>query len=120
MQKNEQRTAEKIRARYMEKEVTDLDRLREIDRKVTGPVKTFSYTFGSIAAIIMGAGMSLCMTDIGTTLGMTEPMLPGIAIGITGMALALLNYPIYKAMLHSRQKKYAPEILDLSDKIINE
>jgi hypothetical protein len=67
----------------------------------------------------MGAGMSLVMTDIGAILGLGEAMIPGIAIGVVGMAMALLTYPIYKGILGSRKKKYSAEILALSEKIMN-
>ena len=120
MNKNDQQfMAQKIRAQYMEKGVSELDELRELDAKVKRPANVFAYVFGSISAIIMGAGMSLVMTDIGATLGIENTMIPGIAIGIAGMILALVNYPIYKGILNSRKKKYADKILKLSEKIMN-
>lgn len=109
---------EKIRTQYIEKESTELDALRELDAKVKRPAKVFAYVFGSIGAVIMGCGMSLVMTDIGTTLGMTDTMLPGIMIGIAGMLMAIINYPIYKGILGSRRKKYADKIIALSNKIM--
>ena len=111
--------AEKIRTQYVEKQSTELDTLRELDEKVKRPANVFAYTFGSISAIVMGAGMSLVMTDIGVTLGIASAMVPGIAIGVVGMAMALINYPIYKGILDSRKKKYSQEILALSEKIMN-
>ena len=119
MNRNEQQMAAKIREHYTEKQITDLDTLRELDAKVKRPANVFAYVFGSISAIIMGAGMSLVMTDIGATLGMESTMVPGIVIGIVGMIMALLNYPMYKGILGSRKKKYGAEILKLSDKIMN-
>lgn len=61
--------------------------------------------------------MSLVMTDIGARLG-TESMTIGIVVGIAGMLMAIVNYPIYKGILGSRRKKYASEIMKLSDKIV--
>ena len=120
MNKNDQQfMAQKIRAQYMEKTPSELDALRELDTKVKRPANVFAYVFGSISAIIMGSGMSLVMTDIGAILGIASTMVPGIAIGVVGMALALINYPIYKGILNSRKKKYGAEILALSEKIMN-
>ena len=120
MNKNDKQfMAQKIRAQYMEKEFTELDTLRALDAKVKRPANIFGYTFGSISAIIMGAGMSLVMTDIGAMLGMTSVMVPGIAIGVIGLGMALLTYPIYKKILASRKKKYASEILALSETMMN-
>ena len=118
---------QKIRARYSEKTVTDVETLRNLDAKVKRPAKVFSYIFGSISAIIMGCGMSLVMTDIGTVIGLSAytvlgvgaPLFIGISVGIAGLILSLLTYPIYSGILNSRKKKYAPEILELSDKILN-
>ena len=120
MNKNDQQfMAQKIRAQYMEKQSTELDALRELDAKVKRPANVFAYIFGSVSAIIMGAGMSLVMTDIGAAIGMNSTMLPGIVIGIVGMLMAIVNYPIYKGILGKRKKKYTAEILELSNTIMN-
>ena len=111
--------AQKIRSQYMEKQQSELDELRKLDAKVRRPANVFAYIFGSISAIVMGAGMSLVMTDIGSIIGIESAMIPGIAIGVVGMAMALINYPIYKGILNSRKKKYGAEIIKLSEKIIN-
>ena len=121
MNRNEQQAAARIREHYTEKQITDLDTLRELDAKVKRPASVFAYVFGSISAIIMGAGMSLIMTDIAEKIGLgIDPMIPGIVIGIVGMIMALLNYPMYKGILGSRKKKYGTKILELSNKIMGE
>lgn len=119
MNKNDQEfLIQKIRTQYTERESTELDTLKELDKKVKRPANVFAYTFGSISAVVMGCGMSLVMTDIGDTVGINEPMLPGIVIGIIGMAMAVFNYPMYKRVLGNRKKKYADKIIALSDKIM--
>ncbi len=121
MNKNDQQfMAQKIRTQYMEKKPSELDELRELDAKVKRPANVFAYIFGSIAAIIMGAGMSLVMTDIGSTVGLTNPLVPGIIIGVVGMLMAIANYPIYNDILASRKKKYADKIIALSEKLMNQ
>ncbi|MBR2343792.1 MAG: dihydropteridine reductase [Clostridia bacterium] len=120
MNKNDtQFMAQKIRTQYMEKTSSELDELRELDARVRRPAGIFAYVYGSISAIIMGAGMSLVMTDIGQMLGMSAPLVPGIVVGVLGLAMALLTYPMYKGILNARKKRYGAEILALSDKIIN-
>ena len=111
--------AQKIRAQYMEKQVSELDELRKLDAKVKRPANVFAYLFGGVSAVIMGAGMSLVMTDIGSTIGIENALIPGIVIGVVGLAMAVLNYPMYKGILNSRRKKYSAEILELSEKILN-
>ena len=113
---------QKIRTQYMEKDTSEknLDMLRELDAEVKRPANIFGYVFGSISAIIMGAGMSLVMTDIGAQLGIASAMPIGIVIGVVGMVMAVANYPIYKNILSSRKDKYADRILALSEKIMKE
>ena len=120
MNKNDQEfLVQKIRTQYTEREHTALDELKELDTKVKRPANVFAYIFGGISAIIMGSGMSLVMTDIAEKIGLgIDPMLPGILIGIVGMFMAIINYPIYKGILGARRKKYANEIIALSDKIM--
>ena len=120
MDKNDQEfIIQKIRTQYTEKQTAELDALRALDAKVKRPAKVFAYTFGSVAALVMGSGMSLAMTDIGASLGISEPMRPGIAIGVAAMLMAIINYPVYKKILSSRKKKYADKIIALSDKIMS-
>lgn len=108
---------QKIRTQYTEKEHTELDALKALDKKVKRPANVFAYVFGSLAAIIMGSGMSLVMTDIGSMLKLQNTMVYGIVIGVLGMLMAICNYPVYKNILNSRRRKYANEIIALSDKI---
>ena len=111
---------QKIRTQYTEKEHTQLDELKELDAKVKRPANIFAYIFGSFSAIIMGSGMSLVMTEIGSMIGVKEAMVPGIVIGVVGMMMAIVNYPIYKKILGSRRQKYAEQIINLSDKLMSE
>lgn len=111
---------QKIRAQYTEKQHTELDALKALDVKVKRPANAFAYTYGSVGAIVMGAGMSLVMTDIGAILGLTATLVPGIAIGAAGMGMALTAYPIYKKLLLRRKRRFAPQILALSEKLIEE
>ena len=109
---------QKIRTQDTEKQTTELDELKALDAKVKRPANVFAYIFGSISAIIMGSGMSLVMTDIGSILGIDNSMTTGIVIGVVGLAMALINYPMYKGILNSRKKKYGEKIIKLSDKIL--
>jgi hypothetical protein len=109
---------QKIRSQYTEKQHTELDALKALDAKVKKPAKVFAYTYGSLSAIIMGSGMSLVMTDIGAIIGLANAMVPGIVIGIAGMGMALSTCSLYKRMLNSRKKKYAPSIMALSEKLL--
>ena len=116
--KDQEFIVQKIRTQYTEKQHTELDELKALDAKVKKPANVFAYVFGSISAIVMGAGMSLVMTDIGPIIGLDNAMVPGILVGIVGLGLALSTYPIYKRILNARKKKYAPQIMTLSEKLM--
>lgn len=108
---------QKIRTQYTQNTHTELEELKALDRKVKRPANIFAYTFGTLAALVMGSGMSLIMTDLAETLGLAAPMVPGLILGIAGMAMAIVNYPIYRRILTARRKKYADAIIALSDRI---
>lgn len=116
---DQQFIAQKIRTQYIEKQPSELDALRALDVKVKRPVNVFSYVFGSVSAIIMGSGMSLLMTDLAAQLGLGDVTVPGVIIGVVGLLLALVNYPLHKKFMQARKKKYGPEILKLSEKLMN-
>ena len=116
--KDKEFAVEKIRSQYMESQHSELDQLKALDAKVKRPANVFACVYGCISAIVMGAGMSLVMSDIGAMLGMTETLIPGIAVGIAGLAMVLTTYPIYKKILNSRKKKYAGKIMELSERIL--
>lgn len=119
MNKNDQNfLVQKIRSQYTEREHTELDTLKALDSKVQRPANIFAYVFGVISALVMGSGMSLVMTDIGAVLGIASTMVPGVVIGVVGLAMALINYPIYKRILASRRQKHAPELLRLADELM--
>ena len=111
---------QKIRTQYTEKQHTQLDALKALDARVKRPANAFAYSYGSVGAIVMGTGMSLVMTELGAIIGLASTMVPGIAIGVVGLGMVLSTYPIYKGILNSRKKKYASEIMDLSDKIMQD
>ena len=118
MHNNDQKfLVEKIRTQYTEKQHTELDELKALDARVKRPANVFAYTYGSVAAIVMGAGMSLVMTEIGTIIGLSSVMLPGIAIGILGLGGMVGAYPLYTSTIRRERARTAPEILRLTEDV---
>ena len=111
---------QKIRTQYTEKEHTQLDELKELDSKVKRPANVFSYLLGSVSAIIMGAGMSLVMTELAAELGIAASLgLPlGIGFGTVGGVLAGFAYPAYLWVAARERRRIAPEILRLTDELM--
>lgn len=109
-----------IRESYAPKTVTatKYEEIVKLDKKVKRPAAIFTYTFGVIGALVLGAGMCFAMGVIGSSLSFAFPM--GIAIGCVGIIMCAVNYPIYKGMIKSGKKKYGDEIVRRADEILND
>ncbi len=112
----------KIREKYMPPSDSEdkMTRLRRLDASVTNTAKTVAIILGVIGVIVLGCGMSLCMTELGEYLGLEGniSMLVGIIVGLVGGVLASLAYPIYNAIVKAKRKKLAPEIIRLADELM--
>lgn len=113
----ERAEVENIRKKYLPKEDDKMAQLRKLDSIPTQKAQAISLCFGVIGALIMGTGMSLAMTDLGASLGALALVL-GIVIGVIGMTLMALAYPMYKRVLKKEQERIAPEILRLTEELM--
>lgn len=113
----QQQEIENIRKKYLPREEDKMEQLRKLHAIPTQKAQAASLAVGIIGALIMGTGMSLAMTEIGAALG-SLAMVIGIVIGIVGMVLVALAYPLYNRVLKKQRKKIAPEILRLSDELL--
>ncbi len=107
----------KIKSDYTVEKNNEFDELLHLDRVVKLPPTIQVYTVGIIGILILGFGMSLIMTDIGQTLNLNNTNVLGIVLGVIGIVICAINYPIYNKYLQSRKEKYATEILRLTDKL---
>ena len=118
----EQAELKKIREKYTPstKEEDKLARLRRLDASVTQAAQTVAILLGVIGTLILGAGMSLCLVEFESFLGVQKEvaMAIGIGIGVVGGVLASLAYPVYNAVVKHRRKKLAPEIIRLADELL--
>lgn len=101
---------EKLREEYQIKaKKTNLEEAKRLDRKCKLPVYIFTYTFGILGALILGIGMCLAMNVIGG--GTTLMITLGIIIGIIGIAMVSINYPLFTSFLRKRKEKFSSAIL---------
>jgi len=94
-----------------------MEQLRKLHGIPTQKAQASSLAVGIIGALIMGTGMSLAMTDIGAALG-SLAMVLGVAVGLVGMVLVALAYPLYNRVLKKQRERIAPEILRLTDELM--
>ena len=118
----EQAELKKIREKYTAPtEVEDkMAKLRRLDASVTQTAQAVALVFGVLGALILGLGMSLCMTELGASFGVqgNVAMIVGVILGIAGGILASLAFPIYNVIVKRKRKKIAPEIIRLTDELM--
>ena len=116
----EQNEIQNIRKKYAAPEEDKMERLRRLDAGVTGKATMKALIPGLIGALFLGVGMSLAMSDFGRMLGFHQNMalLIGIVIGILGIALVCLAYPLYNYVIKKERAKIAPEILRLTEELM--
>ena len=94
-----------------------MEQLRRLHAVPTQKAQSASLAAGIIGALILGTGMSLCMTELGAPLGRFSMVL-GITVGLIGLVLVAMAYPIYNRILQKEREKIAPEILKLTDELM--
>lgn len=105
-----------IRKKYQPKELDKMEQLRALDASVGKKATTVALIWGIVGALVMGLGMSLAMTDLSEVLG-SIAMPVGIVIGIVGIVLLSLAYPVYNRVLAKEREKIAPQILRLTEEL---
>ena len=102
---------EAIRKKYLPVQEDKMETLRKLDKSAESLGTMLSIILGVIGTLIMGSGMSMCMVLGGFY------MIPGIVLGIIGMFLAAIAYPVYKKVTKHQRKKIAPQILALTEEL---
>jgi hypothetical protein len=113
----QQKEVEAIRQKYIPREEDKMEQLRRLHAVPTQKAQAAALAVGIIGTLIMGTGMSLAMTEIGAVLG-SLAMVLGIAVGLVGMVLIALAYPLYNRVLKKQRQRIAPQILRLSDELL--
>lgn len=113
-----QQEVEEIRKQYLPKEEDPMAQLRRLHAVPTRKAQAASLASGVVGSLILGTGMSLCMTELGGFLGGTA-MFIGIPVGIVGMVPVALAYPLYNRVLKKQRAKIAPQILQLTDRLMH-
>ena len=94
----QQEEIKKIRDKYLPKEADKMEQLRRLDKRVTEKGTTISLILGIAGTLVMGTGMSMCMV-------WTELFIPGIIVGIIGIAAVSLAYPLYSYITKREREK---------------
>lgn len=114
--KRDRKQKHKQELNKIERQAEDtLETICGLHRAKTLGASIFAYIFGCIAALVLGGGM--CMTML------IENNIPafagGILLGVAGIVLCAVNYPIYKKIATQKTKTLLPIIDDNEEKLAN-
>lgn len=107
----QQKEIEKIRGKYIPKTEDKMETLRKLDRSAEKPGTIISIIIGIIGSLLLGVGMSCTMVWGNAFFAL------GIVVGVIGIAILSVAYPVYKKITKRQREKIAEQILKLSDEI---
>lgn len=108
----EQERIKAIRSKYIPKEENKMEQLQRLDASVTQKATMHALVVGILGALVLGIGMSCCMVWGGAWFVL------GIVIGVLGIILVSLAYPLYNHTLKKERERVAPTILRLTDELM--
>ena len=109
----EQEELKKIRQKYMPKEPDKIEQLRKLDERVTRKGVVPALVAGIFGSLILGVGMCCAMVWD------ENLFVPGIIIGLVGMAVAAVAYPLYTSTTRKERERIAPEIIRLANELMS-
>lgn len=102
----------RIRQKYMPPEEDKMEQLRRLDRSVTQKGSVIALITGTLGALLLGIGMCSAMVWQGAW------FIPGIIIGILGIGIISVAYPLYLYITKKEKERITPEILRLSEELM--
>ena len=106
-----------IRKKYLAPEEDKMEQLRRLDRHAAQKAQAWAIALGVTGTLSLGLGMSCAMTDLTGFLGGTA-LIIGIPVGVAGLAVLALAYPVYNSILKQERQRIAPLILQLTDELL--
>ena len=118
----DQAEIENIRKKYepQSRYESNLDQLRKLDASVTSKAAMISLIVGITGTLVLGLGLSLILSDLYALIGLSKSLcqILGIVIGVIGIFVDSINYPLYDIIIMRERKRVAPEIIRLSNELM--
>lgn len=108
----QQEEVKQIRQKYMPKETDKMEQLRKLDESVAKKGIVLALVVGIFGSLILGVGMCCAMVWAG------DFFVPGIIIGLVGIAVAAVAYPLYTNTTQKERERIAPEIIQLANELM--
>lgn len=102
---------ERIRQKYLPREESKLERIKELDRRIQSAGMLESLCMGIIGVLLFGVGMCF---GLGALAGADYL---AYLFGVLGLIVMLPAYPVYKHVAKKVKARLAPEILQISEEI---
>lgn len=113
----QQQEVENIRKKYLPQQEDKMAQLRRLHNSASQKATAWAIVLGTVGTLLLGTGMSLTMTELGTLLS-SLAMAAGVGVGLVGIVLVALAYPLYNRILKKERQRIAPEILRLTDELL--
>ena len=107
----QQEEIEQIRKKYLPQQEGKMEQLRRLDKSTTQKGTIISIIVGVIGTLLLGIGMCCTMVWEETW------FIPGILIGLLGIAAVSIAYPLYTWITKKEREKLAPQILKLTEEL---
>lgn len=107
----QQKEIDHIRKKYLPQKEDKMETLRKLDRGTERPGTIIALMLGVFGMLLLGIGMSCTMVWKGSVFVL------GIVIGILGIVVASIAYPVYKKITAKQRMKVAEKILALSEEL---
>ncbi len=108
----QQEEIKKIRSKYEAPQEDKMAYLRRLDESAGKKGTMISIILGVIGTLILGVGM--CCVLVWQRVW----FVPGIIIGIVGLLVLSLAYPVYMQVTKKEREKIAPEVLRITDELL--
>lgn len=108
----DQEEIKSILKKYLPPEENKMDQLRKLDESATKKGVRTSLISGVCSTLFLGMGMSCTMVWGGAF------FIPGIFIGMIGIAGMGVTYPLYLHITKKEREKLAPRIMELTGELI--
>ena len=105
----QQEEIEAIRKKYLPPQEDKMEQLRRLDKSTTKKGTALSIVVGVAGCLLMGVGMCCSMVWMGNL------FIPGIILGLLGIALVAAAHPVYQRVTKKEREKLAPRILQLTE-----
>ena len=107
---DEKRWIENIRRQYLPDERSDkVAEIKSLHKKAKTVPCCIAIAIGIIGTLVLGIGMTLALQ--------WDSLIAGIIVGIVGMGVMLITYPLYQWMRDHGKRKYGDRIIKLADEL---